>query len=114
VKANRVLPADEETIAMFEQNLAGNLYKLWNRMSSVVLPPPVKQVRYRKRRANQKARRSYRFRSNAQTVVKLTIEPILNRYSMRIPMISAGQSAKQAIAVTRRRCWQYDWIIELT
>ncbi len=24
---------DDETIAMFEQNLSGNLYKLWNRMS---------------------------------------------------------------------------------
>jgi retron-type reverse transcriptase len=30
---------------MFEQNLSGNLYKLWNRMSSgSYFPPPVKQV----------------------------------------------------------------------
>ena len=36
---------DDETIAMFEQNLSGNLYKLWNRMSSgSYFPPPVKQV----------------------------------------------------------------------
>ena len=46
VKANRgAAGIDEETIAMFEQNLSKNLYKLWNRMSSgSYFPPPVKQV----------------------------------------------------------------------
>jgi retron-type reverse transcriptase len=46
VKANRgAAGIDDETIAMFEQDLSGNLYKLWNRMSSgSYLPPPVKQV----------------------------------------------------------------------
>jgi len=46
VKANRGSAGiDEETIAMFDQNLSKNLYKLWNRMSSgSYLPPPVKQV----------------------------------------------------------------------
>ena len=49
----------------------------------------------------------------AQTVVKLMIEPILDpifhgdSYGYR-----PGKSAKQAIAVTRKRCWQYDWIVE--
>src|SRR5881392_895611 len=46
VKANRgAAGIDDETIAMFEQNLSKNLYKLWNRMSSgSYIPPPVKQV----------------------------------------------------------------------
>ena len=46
VKANRgAAGVDEETIAMFEQNLSRNLYKLWNRMSSgSYFPPPVRQV----------------------------------------------------------------------
>src|SRR5215469_8669054 len=46
VKANRgAAGIDEETIAVFEQNLPKNLYKLWNRMSSgSYIPPPVKQV----------------------------------------------------------------------
>ena len=46
VKANRgAAGIDDETIAMFEQNLSKNLYKLWNRMSSgSYFPPPVKQV----------------------------------------------------------------------
>jgi len=46
VKANRgAAGIDDETIAMYEQNLSKNLYKLWNRMSSgSYIPPPVKQV----------------------------------------------------------------------
>jgi RNA-directed DNA polymerase len=46
VKANLgAAGIDDETIAMFEQNLSKNLYKLWNRMSSgSYFPPPVKQV----------------------------------------------------------------------
>ncbi len=26
--------------------------------------------------------------------------------------IGPGKSAKQAIAVTRKRCWQYNWVVE--
>src|SRR3954454_2182390 len=50
VKANRgAAGIDEETIAMFEQDLSKNLYKLWNRMSSgSYFPPPVKQMPHRK------------------------------------------------------------------
>lgn len=36
---------DRESIADFEKNLKGNLYKLWNRLSSgTYFPPPVKGV----------------------------------------------------------------------
>jgi len=43
VKANRgAAGVDEESIAEFEGDLKGNLYKLWNRMSSgTYCPPPV-------------------------------------------------------------------------
>src|SRR6266478_1872869 len=46
IKANRgAAGIDDESIAMFEQDLSRNLYKLWNRMSSgSYFPPPVKQV----------------------------------------------------------------------
>ena len=49
----------------------------------------------------------------AQSVVKLMIEPTLDpifhedSYGYR-----PGKSAKQAIAVTRTRCWKYDWVVE--
>ena len=46
VKANKgAAGVDDESIAAFEVDLKGNLYKLWNRMSSgSYLPPPVKMV----------------------------------------------------------------------
>ncbi len=43
VKANQgAAGVDEQTIADFERDLKGNLYKTWNRMSSgSYFPPPV-------------------------------------------------------------------------
>ena len=36
---------DGQTIAEFEEDLKGNLYRIWNRMSSgTYFPPPVKAV----------------------------------------------------------------------
>ena len=48
VKANRgVAGIDGESLEMFEADLTGNLYKLWNRLSSgSYFPPPVRQVEY--------------------------------------------------------------------
>ncbi|MCY1293605.1 group II intron reverse transcriptase/maturase [compost metagenome] len=49
----------------------------------------------------------------AQTVVKLIIEPSLDAifhpdsYGYR-----PGRSAKQAVAITRERCWRYNWVVE--
>jgi len=116
VKANRgAAGIDDETITMFEQNLSGNLYKLWNRMSSgSYLPPPVKQVEIPKAKGGFRKLGIPTVTDRiAQTVVKLYIEPILDplfhpdSYGYR-----PGRSAKQAIAVTRQRCWQYDWVVE--
>jgi RNA-directed DNA polymerase len=46
VKANKGTHGiDEESIEDFEKNLKGNLYKIWNRMSSgTYFPPPVMAV----------------------------------------------------------------------
>ena len=46
VKANKgAAGVDEQSIEDFEQNLAGNLFKLWNRLSSgSYFPPPVRAV----------------------------------------------------------------------
>lgn len=106
---------DEESIAMFERNLPKNLYKLWNRMSSgSYFPPPVKQVEIPKAKDGTRKLGIPTVADRiAQTVVKLQIESILDRlfhpdsYGYR-PV----KSAKQAVAVTRRRCWQYDWVVE--
>ena len=46
VKANQgAAGVDGQSIAKFEANLSGNLYKLWNRLSSgSYFPPPVRRV----------------------------------------------------------------------
>jgi RNA-directed DNA polymerase len=51
VKANQgAAGIDGESLVMFEADLTGNLYKLWNRLSSgSYFPPPVKQVEIPKR-----------------------------------------------------------------
>ena len=51
VKANKgAAGVDEQSIDEFEQDLQGNLFKLWNRLSSgSYLPPPVRAVEIPKR-----------------------------------------------------------------
>jgi len=46
VKANQgAAGVDGESLTMFEQDLKGNLYKVWNRMASgSYFPPPVRLV----------------------------------------------------------------------
>jgi RNA-directed DNA polymerase len=116
VKANRgAAGIDEESLAMFEQNLSRNLYKLWNRMSSgSYFPPPVKQVEIPKAKGGTRKLGIPTVSDRiAQTVVKRIIEPTLDpifhqdSYGYR-----PGNSAKQAVAVTRKRCWQYAWVVE--
>src|ERR1039458_9626764 len=116
VKANRGSAGiDDETIAKFERHLSRNLYKLWNRMSSgSYFPPPVKQVEIPKAKGGFRKLGIPTVSDRiAQTVVKLIIEPILDpifhpdSYGYR-----PGRSAKQAIAVTRKRCWQFDGVVE--
>lgn len=116
VKANRgAAGIDDESIAMFEQNLSKNLYKLWNRMSSgSYIPPPVRQVEIPKAKGGFRKLGIPTVSDRiGQTVVKLLIEPILDpmfhpdSYGYR-----PGRSAKQAIAITRKRCWEYDWVVE--
>ena len=116
VKANRgAAGIDEETISMFEQDLSKNLYKLWNRMSSgSYFPPPVKQVEIPKATGGTRKLGVPTVADRVgQTAVKLLIEPILD------PLFHAdsygyrpGKSATQAVAITRQRCWKYDWVVE--
>ena len=116
VKANRgAAGIDDESIAMFDQDLSKNLYKLWNRMSSgSYMPPPVKQVEIPKKSGGFRKLGIPTVSDRiGQTAAKLLIEPVLDplfhpdSYGYR-----PGRSAKQAVAVTRQRCWRYDWVVE--
>jgi RNA-directed DNA polymerase len=112
VKSNHgAAGVDKETIEQFEANLKGNLYKLWNRMSSgSYFPPPVRAVSIPKKSGGERILGVPTVADRvAQTVVKQLIEPgldaafLADSYGYR-----PGKSALDAIGVTRARCWRYD------
>ena len=102
---------DEESIEMFESKLKDNLYKLWNRMGSgSYFPPPVKAVPIPKKSGGTRILGVPTVADRvAQTVVKRVLEPVFDRdsYGYR-----PGRSALDAVAVVRRRSWEYDWVVE--
>jgi len=116
VKANQgAAGVDSESIADFEGNLKDNLYKIWNRMSSgSYFPPPVRTVAIPKKAGGERVLGIPTVSDRiAQMVVKLYFEPLVepcfheNSYGYR-----PGKSAIQAVEVTRKRCWRYDWVLE--
>ena len=118
VKANQgAAGVDEQSVEEFERDLQGNLYKLWNRLSSgSYFPPPVKAVEIPK--PGGKGVRVLGVPTVAdriaQTVVRLYLEPGVepsfhpDSYGYR-----PGRSALDAVAVCRERCWRSDWVIDL-
>jgi RNA-directed DNA polymerase len=106
---------DRESIEEFESDLKRNLYKIWNRMSSgTYFPPPVMGVPIPKKSGGQRILGIPTVSDRiAQTVVKMVLEPELEKvflpdsYGYR-----PNKSAHDAIAITRKRCWQYDWVLE--
>jgi len=106
---------DQQSIAKFEENLGNNLYKLWNRMASgSYFPPPVKAVPIPKKSGGVRVLGVPTVADRvAQTVVKLVLEPVLEPIFDRDSFgYRPGRSALDAVAVVRRRSWDYDWVVE--
>src|SRR5688572_17745051 len=70
---------DGQTIEAFEADLEGNLYKIWNRMSSgSYFPPPVRAVAIPKKTGGERILGVPTVSDRiAQMVVKLTFEPMV-------------------------------------
>ena len=116
VKANKgAAGVDSELISDFEENLKDNLYKIWNRMSSgSYFPPPVKTVSIPKKAGGERILGIPTVSDRvAQMVAKIYFEPLVephfheDSYGYR-----PEKSALQAVAVTRKRCWRYNWLLE--
>ena len=116
VKANKgSAGVDRQSIEAFEQDLKGNLYKIWNRLSSgCYFPPPVKAVAIPKKNGGVRILGVPTVADRvAQMVVKRVIEPELEaRFLPDSYGYRPGRSALEAVAVTRQRCWQYPWVLE--
>src|SRR5579864_2147983 len=117
VRANQgAAGVDGQTISDFEADLANNLYKLWNRLSSgSYLPPPVRRVDIPKSDGKTRplgiptGRRSHRS-DGGQTASGAAggaqVSP--DSYGYR-----PGKSALDAVDKARQRCWRRDWILDL-
>ena len=117
VKANRGAPGvDREGIETFEKDLKGNLYKIWNRMSSgAYFPPPVRLVEIPKADGRIRPLGIPTVADRvAQTVAKMYLEPCVepkfhpDSYGYR-----PGRSALDAVAKARTRCWRRDWVVDM-
>jgi RNA-directed DNA polymerase len=117
VRANRgAAGIDDVSVAEFEKKLKNNLYRIWNRMSSgSYVPPPVKRVMIPKPDGRERPLGIPTVGDRvAQMVVKMYLEPKVepqfhpDSYGYR-----PGKSALEAVGTCRRRCWRYDWVVDL-
>jgi RNA-directed DNA polymerase len=116
VKGNQGAPGvDGQSLEAFEKDLRNNLYRIWNRMSSgTYFPPPVKAVEIPKANGTRILGVPTVADRVAQTVVaahlEARVEPVFHpdSYGYR-----PNRSALDAVGVCRKRCWEYDWVIDL-
>lgn len=117
VKDNRgSAGVDRVSLELFSENLQGNLYKIWNRLTSgSYFPPPVREVLIPKRDGKQRKLGIPTVGDRiAQQVIKTYLEPRLekefhkNSYGYR-PL----KSAHQAIRAVQFNVRHYSWVIDM-
>jgi RNA-directed DNA polymerase len=118
VKANKGAPGvDGQDLDEFEADLKGNLYKIWNRMSSgSYFPPPVRAVEVPKPHGGGVRLLGVPTIADrvAQTVVAMHLgERAEPRFHPDSYGYRPGRSQLDAVEVCRQRCWKYDWTIDL-
>jgi RNA-directed DNA polymerase len=118
VQANSGAPGvDAVSIAEFASDEKNNLYKLWNRMSAgSYMPAPVRAVEIPKdhgagvRTLGVPVVADRVAQTAATLLLEEKLEPIFHpdSYGYR-----PGRSARDALAMARKRCWQHDWVLDL-
>lgn len=107
---------DGMTLEGMEDREKNILYTLWNRMSSgSYFPKPVLRVDIPKKSGGTRPLGIPTVLDRiAQMTARMYLEPILeplfhpNSYGYR-----PKKSAHQAVAITRKRCWEYNWVVDV-
>ncbi|HET6192689.1 MAG TPA: reverse transcriptase domain-containing protein [Trebonia sp.] len=117
VKGNQGAPGvDGQSIEAFEKDLKDNLYKVWNRMSAgTYFPPPVVAVEIPKPHGGGTRVLGVPTVADriAQTVAAARLEEVVeplfhpDSYGYR-----PRRGALDAVAACRKRCWEYNWVID--
>jgi group II intron reverse transcriptase/maturase len=107
---------DRQTVQEFDLKRDGNLYKIWNRLSSgSYFPPPVLKKEIPKADGRMRVLGIPTVSDRiAQGAVKLHLENELDHLFHRDSYgYRPGKSAHDALEMTRKRCYCYDWVVEI-
>src|SRR5574344_795803 len=107
---------DDIGLAEYGKELKGNLYKLWNRMSSgSYMPKAVKLVEIPKANGGTRALGIPTIEDRiAQMAVVNVIEPLLEPHFHEDSFgYRPHRSAHDALAKAERRCWKYAWVLDI-
>ena len=107
---------DRQSIEMFNEGLSGNLYKIWNRMTSgSYFPPPVRTVFIPKKQGGERPLGIPTVSDRiAQGVVKDYLEPAMeavfhkSSYGYR-----PGRSAHDALVQCHENCISQAWVLDV-
>src|SRR4051812_26397203 len=115
-RGGKAVGVDKESWGDFEKNLNGNLYVIWNRLSSGSYhPPAVRTVEIPKKDGKMRKLGIPTVRDRiAQCVIKDYMEERIDQYFHKD---SYGyrplKSGKDAVEQVRQRCKEYAWVIDL-
>jgi len=107
---------DQQNLTDYAKDLKGNLYKLWNRMTSgSYFPTAVREVKIPKQSGGTRNLGIPTVTDRiAQQVVKSYLEPKVDSSFHRDSYgYRKGKNAHQALEMTKSRCRRFAWVIDM-